>query len=120
MQKYEKVFRDLPHGRPPNRGVEHNIVLDEGYSPIQILLHRNLNKFKYDIDSSIQELLDLGLIRPISSTKILQEAHDFPLVGHPGIFNTYMQLRKTLFCKRMKKDVQKYVNECKVCQQQKS
>ena len=26
FQKYEKKFRGLPHGRPPDRGVEHNIV----------------------------------------------------------------------------------------------
>ena len=34
FHKYEKVFRDLPHGRPPDRGVDHNIVLEEGTSPI--------------------------------------------------------------------------------------
>ena len=34
LKKYEKVLRDLPHGRPPNRGVEHNIVLEEGTPPI--------------------------------------------------------------------------------------
>ena len=37
LQKYEKKFRGLPHGRPPGRGVEHTIVLDEGTSPIKIL-----------------------------------------------------------------------------------
>ena len=46
--------------------------------------------------------------------KILQEAHDSPLAGHQGIFKTYRQLRKRLFWKGMKEDVQKYVNECKV------
>ena len=35
LHKYEKKFRDLPHGRPPDRGVEHNIVLEEGTSPIK-------------------------------------------------------------------------------------
>ena len=62
----------------------------------------------------------MGIIRPISSTKILQEAHDFPLAGHLGIFKTYRQLIKIFFWKGMKEDVQKYVNECKVCQQKKS
>ena len=42
--------------------------------------------------------------------KILQEAHDSPLAGHLGIFKTYRQLRKRLFWKGMKEDVQKYVN----------
>ena len=31
--------------------------------------------------------------------KILQEAHDSPLAGHPGIFKTYRKLRKRLFWK---------------------
>ena len=52
--------------------------------------------------------------------KILLEAHDSPLAGHPGIFKTYMKLRKRLFWKGMKEYVKKYVNECKVFQQNKS
>ena len=52
--------------------------------------------------------------------KILQEAHDSPLAGHLGIFKTYRQLRQRFFWKRLKEDVQKYVNECMVCQQNKS
>ena len=120
LKKYEFFFRDLPHGRPPDMGVEHNIAFDEGTSPIKIPLFRYLKKFKDDIGKDIQELLDLGLIRPISSTKILQEAHDFPLVGHPRIFKTYRKLRKRFFWKGMKEYFQKYVNGCKVCQQNKS
>jgi len=50
----------------------------------------------------------------------LQEAHDSPLAGHPGIFKTYRQLRQRFYWKGLKEDVQKYVNECKVCQQNKS
>ena len=30
LGKYEKVFGDLPLGRPPNRGVEHAIELEIG------------------------------------------------------------------------------------------
>ena len=67
MHKYEKVFRDVPHGRPPDRGVEHNIILEEGTSPIQIPPYRNPNKFRDEIEKTIQELLELGLIRPGSS-----------------------------------------------------
>ena len=52
--------------------------------------------------------------------KILQEAYDSPLAGHPGMFKIYRQLRKILFRKGMKEDVKKYVNECKVCQKNKS
>ena len=110
MQNYEIFFRDLPHGRPPDRGAEHNIVLEEGNSPIQIPLHMHLKEFKDYIDNSTYKLLDLGLIRPISSTKNLQEAHDFPLASHSRISKTYRKLRKRLFWKGMNEYVQKYVN----------
>ena len=65
LHKYEKVFRDLPHGRPPDRGVEHNIVL-EGTSPIQIPPYRHPKKFRDKIEKNIQELLELRHIRPSS------------------------------------------------------
>ena len=67
LQKYENLFRGFPHGRPSDRGVEHNIFLEEGTPPIQIPPHRHPKKFKDEIEKAIQELLELGLIRPISS-----------------------------------------------------
>ena len=67
LHKYEKNFKDLPHGRPPDRGVEHNIVLEEGTSPIQIPPYRHPKNFIEYIENTIQELLDLGLIKPSSS-----------------------------------------------------
>ena len=67
LQKYEKVPRDLPHGRTPDRGVEHNIVLEEGTSPIQIPPYRHPKIFIDEIEKAIQEILELGLIIPISS-----------------------------------------------------
>ena len=48
--------------------------------------------------------------------KVLQEAHDSPLAGHPRIFKTYRKLRQRFYWKGLKEDVQKHVNECKVCQ----
>ena len=47
--------------------------------------------------------------------KVLQEAHDSPLAGHPGIFKTYRKLRKRFYWKGLKEYVQNYVNDCKVC-----
>ena len=51
---YEKVFRDLPHGRPPDMGVEHNIALEDGSPPIQIPPYRNPKKIIHEINKSIQ------------------------------------------------------------------
>ena len=67
LHKYEKNFRDLPHCKPPDRGVDHNIVLEEGTSHIKISPYRHLKKFRDDIEKDIQELLELGLIIPSSS-----------------------------------------------------
>ena len=94
--------------------------MDEGTSPIKIPLYRHPKKFRDEIEKSIQELLELGLIRPISSIEILQEAHDFPLTSHRGISKTYRKLRQRFFWKGLKEYVQKYVNECNVCQKKKS
>ena len=54
LHKYENFFRDLPHGRPPDRGVEHNIVFEEGTSRNQIPPYRHPKKFRDDIEKSIQ------------------------------------------------------------------
>ena len=67
LRKYEKFFGDLPPRRPPNRGVEHTIELDIGIQPIKMHPYRNPKRIKYDIQESIKELLELGLIRPSSS-----------------------------------------------------
>ena len=42
LSKYEKVFGDLPPGRPPDRGVEHIIELEIGTQPIKMYLYRKL------------------------------------------------------------------------------
>ena len=53
LKKYEIVFRDLPHGRPHDSGVEHNIVLEEVTPPIQIPPYRHPNKFIDEIEKAI-------------------------------------------------------------------
>ena len=67
MSKYERVFGDLPLRRPPNTGVEHIIELEIGTQPIKMNPHRNLKRIRDEIDEAIKEILELGLIRPISS-----------------------------------------------------
>ena len=54
FHKYEKVFKDLPHGTPPDKGVEHSIFLEEGTSPFQIPPYRHPKNFKYEINKAIQ------------------------------------------------------------------
>ena len=66
LSKYEKVFRDFPRGRPPNRGVEHIIKLEIGTHPIKMNPYRHTKRIQDNIEEAIKELLYLGLIRPSS------------------------------------------------------
>jgi len=47
--------------------------------------------------------------------QILRECHDDPLAGHPGQNGTYRLLKRYVYWKGMKKDVEKYVRSCEAC-----
>ena len=61
------MFRDLPHGRTLDRGVEHRIELEIGKSSIKVNPYNHTKIFKDEIERTIKELLDFGFIRPSSS-----------------------------------------------------
>lgn len=52
-------------------------------------------------------------------TKLLQEYNDFVMGGHSGDLKTYHRLAREWYWMGMRKDVQRYVQECALCQQQK-
>ena len=45
--------------------------------------------------------------------------HDNPLSGHQGNFKKYKEIRERFTWKGLKREVQKYTNECLVCQKNK-
>ena len=51
--------------------------------------------------------------------KILMELHTSPLGGHSGFLKTYHRVKKEFFWDGLKSDIQKFVVECLVCQQNK-
>ena len=65
--KHDKVFSDIPPGRPPDRGIEHIIELEEGAKPIMITPYRHPKRLKDEIEKTIKELLAMGHIRPSKS-----------------------------------------------------
>ena len=67
LGKHDKVFGEIPPGRPPDRGFEHTIELEEGAKPVITTPYRHPKKFKDEIEKAIKELLDMGHIRPSSS-----------------------------------------------------
>jgi hypothetical protein len=64
IDKHMKVFGPIPPGKPPDRGFEHIIELEEGAKPVITTPYRHPKKFKDEIEKSIKELLDMGHIRP--------------------------------------------------------
>jgi hypothetical protein len=67
LGKHDKVFGPLPVGRPPDRGFEHVIELEEGEKPMITTPYKHMKKFKDEIEKAIKELLEMGHIRPSSS-----------------------------------------------------
>lgn len=61
------MFETPPPGRPPERGTEHIIELEEGTKPIMTTHYRYPKTQKDEIENIIKELLDIGYIRPSKS-----------------------------------------------------
>jgi hypothetical protein len=66
LQKHEQVFKDIPPSRPPDRGFEHSIELEEGVQAVITTPYRHPEVYKDKIEKTIKELLKLGHIRPSS------------------------------------------------------
>ena len=56
LQKHEKFFRDLPSGRPPDRGFEHIIELEEGTQVVIMTPYQHPKRYKDDIEKKIKEI----------------------------------------------------------------
>jgi hypothetical protein len=67
LKNHQKVFGDIPPGRPPDRGFEHTIELEEGTGAVITTLYRHPKAYKDEIEKTIKELLVMGHIRPSSS-----------------------------------------------------
>jgi hypothetical protein len=63
---HQQVFGSIPPGRPPDRGFEHTIELEEGAKPMITPPYRHSRRFKDEIEKAIKELLVMGHIRPIN------------------------------------------------------
>lgn len=52
--------------------------------------------------------------------ELLQQAHDEPTSGHPGVTKTYAKLRQKFYWPKMKADVAAYVRRCVTCTEHKA
>ena len=65
--EYEDVFPDELQGLPPHRDVDFVIELHPGTSPISMTPHRMASNELQELKVQMQELLDRGFIRLITS-----------------------------------------------------
>ena len=61
------MFDDIPPRIPLDRGFEHIIELEEGAKPVITTPYCHPRHYKEEIEKTINELLDMGHIRPSSS-----------------------------------------------------
>ena len=59
LHKHKRVFEGLPHGRPPDHGIEHMIELVAGTLTINIHPYKHPKRFKDEIEKAIKEILEL-------------------------------------------------------------
>jgi hypothetical protein len=64
LGRHQQVFEAIPPGRPPDRGFEHTIELEEGAKAMITPPYRHPRRFKDEIEKAIKELLAMGHIRP--------------------------------------------------------
>jgi len=67
LAKYSSVFAALT-GLPPQRTHDHQIPLQPQIGPISVRPYRYLYYQKTEIERMVQELLQVGLIRPSNSS----------------------------------------------------
>jgi hypothetical protein len=68
LEKHHKVFGPIPPEVPPDRGFEHISELEEGAKPVITTPYRHPKKYKDEIEKAIKEFLDMGHIRPSTSS----------------------------------------------------
>jgi hypothetical protein len=64
LGRHQQAFGPIPPGRPPERGFEHTIELEEGDKSMITSPYRHPRRFKDEIEKAIKELLAMGHIRP--------------------------------------------------------
>lgn len=84
------------------------------------IIDGKLQDVKHKVVNELIFYEDRVYLVPGSKVKegILRACHDTPLVGHPGIYKTYKQMRERFSWKGLKNDVLQHVTECLVSTKQ--
>jgi hypothetical protein len=68
IDKNSKVFEDIPKGLPPTQNHDHDIHLIPGSVPLNIGPYRYPYAHKSEIECMVEEMLEVGIIRPSQSS----------------------------------------------------
>jgi hypothetical protein len=68
IDKHSKIFEDIPKGLPPTRNHDHDIHLIPGIFPPNIMPYRYPYAQKSEIECMVEEMLEVGIIRPSQSS----------------------------------------------------
>jgi hypothetical protein len=68
IDRHSKVFEDIPKGLPPTQNHNHDIHLIHGSIPPNIRPYRYPYAQKSEIERMVEEMLEVGIIRPSQSS----------------------------------------------------
>jgi hypothetical protein len=71
LWRHQQVFGPIPPRRPPDKGFEHTIELEEGAKPMITAPYRHPWRFKDEIEKAIKELLAMGRSSPAAAHSLL-------------------------------------------------
>lgn len=104
--------------------VEHNVTsfsmprIGETHDGLQWEQIRSMIRYLFKPTGLIVNIFHNILISPETDEidNVIKSFHDGPGNGHPGLHKTYHRIKQTYKWKNMRKDITKYVKNCKSCQ----
>jgi hypothetical protein len=94
IDKHSKVFEDIPKDLPPTRNHDHDIHLILGSVPPNIRPYRYPYAKKSEIERMVEEMLEVGIIRPSQSSYFAPVVMVFKKYGSWRMCPYYRELNK--------------------------
>jgi hypothetical protein len=92
--KHSKVFEDIPIGLPPTQNRDHDIHLIPRSVPPNIRPYRYPYTQKSEIEHMVEEMLEVGIIRPSQSSYSAPVVMVFKKDGSWGMCTDYREINK--------------------------
>ena len=80
-----------------------------------LIKHKGITLAKCSVHDGVLYHLDRLWVPEAFYTDLIQEVHDQPACGHPGVARTYLLLRREYYWRGMRSTVTQYVQNCYTC-----